>query len=357
MKISKISRNNLKFFLDIPFLSFTMSRRNLCGIGTPIWRSVFAVPLKTCLDETSSMLVWREQECSIDWNGQIKVDCASLMNKPAAWGDQSILFLKIAIWSKPTKCKQWTLSEAPHFIWFNSILFTAFHCWKLELPQTISEWVFFLFHRLFHELQYFIWFCSVYRIFFRRLLPISTRYSSKNGIPYIVATDVHTEIFGRWKNASVYIPFSASHAPSFLLLQFERVVWLLLLVLCENIAAFIPWARRDPSTMVDVLIGTYHLLCIRWQCRRDFGQLGEHLCRGVYLNDFVWIERRCELSIYYFLIVFYFFFFWFLVSVQSMTKNKFHLMYECAALCSAQIEFDRIFFFLSRPKNNMTHFW
>lgn len=29
--------------------------------------------------------------------------------------------------------------------------------------------------------------------------------------------------------------------------------------------------------MVDALIGTYQLFSIRWQCRRDFGQLGKHL--------------------------------------------------------------------------------
>lgn len=81
----------------------------------------------------------------------------------------------------------------------------------------------------------------------------------------------------KWKMYGSQIPFGASHAPSFLLLQFEFVIRLLLLVLCEHIAALVSRTGWDPSTMVDVLIGTYRLLRKGWKCWRDFGQFWEHV--------------------------------------------------------------------------------
>lgn len=110
---------------------------------------------------------------------------------------------------------------------------------------------------------------------------------------------VHTCLWPKWCSLHPYcwilskkkakvrgceLPFGASYAPSFLLLQFEFVIGLLL-VLCEYVAAFVSWAGRDPFGMVvDVLICTYRLFGEGWKCRRDFGQLREHL---VLLNYFV----------------------------------------------------------------------
>lgn len=81
------------------------------------------------------------------------------------------------------------------------------------------------------------------------------------------------------------VPFSASDAPSFLLLQFQFIIGLLL-ILCEYIAPFISWTGRDPFSMVDVLIGTYHLLCKGWNCWRDFGQFRKHLVMLLCDNKF-----------------------------------------------------------------------
>lgn len=86
------------------------------------------------------------------------------------------------------------------------------------------------------------------------------------------------------------LPFGASHTPSFLLIQFQFVIGLLL-ILCKHIAAFISWTGGDPFGMVDVLISTYHLLNKGWKCRRDFCQFREHfrklrvLCLWWLLDD------------------------------------------------------------------------
>lgn len=84
------------------------------------------------------------------------------------------------------------------------------------------------------------------------------------------------EWMSEWMNERCQLPFSASHAPSFLLLQFQCVIRLLLVVLCEHIAAIVARTGWDPSTVVDVLIGTYDLLGKGWKCWRDFGQFREH---------------------------------------------------------------------------------
>lgn len=161
------------------------------------------------------------------------------------------------------------------------------------------------------------------------------------------------------------VPFGASHAPSFLLLHFKLIVLLLLIVLCKYIAAFVPWTCRNPSAMVDVLIGTYHLLSVRWQCRRDFGQLGKHRRRCcLYLWFVAWIllfvvsRLICfgplffgsQILICEFLICF--FSSCLLIKYMSVTKKK---QVPLSTARYAMVLFSPNRSLSGSPKNNMTH--